>query len=711
MTVVEVPTPPCGENEILIRTAFSVISTGTETWTIDATEPISPKELVADASRARKALDLTSRVVKTEGLGGLVDYVASVRNPQVPLGYSSAGIVVSVGRHVTGFIPGERVACAGEGKATHSEFVAVPRNLVAKVPDGLDFRDAAFATIGAIALQGFRRSRAQIGESVVVIGGGLVGNILAQICKSSGCQVAVLDLKESRLELARKVGADLAMSSSDDRVTEHITHFTRGRGADHVIVCAATTGSEPINLASRLARDRATITIVGRVGMEIERKDYYQKELDLVMSRSLGPGRYDPTYEESGVDYPIGYVRWTLNRNMEGFLDLVRNGRLNIRELVGGVYSVEEAGKAYDSLRIQSKAAVLLDYHLPEASKPESISAGSVSLAKRSKNGKFGVAVVGPGNFAKELMIPVLRRMPGIDLTWLIASNPLHARQVAERYHFQRCGTNYQELLGDENTDAVVITAPNHLHHRMVVEAARAGKAIFVEKPLCLTRGELEDIVKVQTETGAKIVVGFNRRYSQLILRAKEILSKIDGPFLFNYRVNADFIPTSRWVQDPLKGGGRIIAEGCHFFELFNFILGSTRPEISVSCAGVNGSTVVARDNYTATFKYMGGSVASLTYSALGNRTMERERLEIFGQGVAMVVDDFSRLVVYKKAGETVFKPSGQDKGHRAELQEFLKFAQGQESSVITFAEAVEATILAFDVDDMARGESSRPQH
>ena len=526
--------------------------------------------------------------------------------------------------------------------------------------------------------------------------------------KSAGVRavdVAVLDLKDARLELAKQVGADLALSTEDDKLDEHIRHFTNGRGADAVIVCAATSGSEPINLASRLARDRARITIVGRVGMEIERKDYYQKELDLSMSRSLGPGRYDPVYEEEGVDYPVGYVRWTLNRNMEGFLGLVESGRVRLRELIGGVYPIEKANEAYESLKIQSsKTAVLLDYHFQGAMASDAQSSTSVTLVERGAKGKVGVALVGPGNFAKETIIPMLRRMPDVDLRWVIASNPLHSRQVAERYRFQRCGSDFAEVLRDEGTAAVLIAAPNNFHYQMVVEAARAGKAVFVEKPLCVKREELEDIVKVQAETGARIVVGFNRRYSPFILKAKEVLDRLDGPFLLNYRVNADYIPMARWVQDPETGGGRIIAEGCHFFELFNFLLKSSRPAISIACAGVNDSTTVTRDNYQATLKYGNGSVASLTYSALGNRSMERERLEIFGQGVAMVIDDFSRLTVYEKGKkQQEFAFHGQDKGHRNELDEFLKSVQGKPSSIISFKEAVEATELTFDVEELAR--------
>ena len=697
--VVEVPIPHCKDTEVLVRSEFSLISTGTETWTLDATKPIGAGELVGDSSRLKKAADLATGVVRKEGVSGLVDYVNAVRHPEVPLGYSVSGTVVKIGPNVTDVAVGEKVACAGEGYACHAEYVAVPRNLMVKIPEGVSMKDAAFTTLGAIATHGFRQSRAALGESVAVIGAGLVGNLVIQVCKSAGCRVVALDLRKERLDLALKVGASLALNIEDPDLTVHVSHFTKGRGADSVIVCASGQSNDPVNLASKLARDRARVTIVGRVGMGFDRKDYYQKELDVSMSRSLGPGRYDLKYEEQGVDYPPGYVRWTLNRNMEAFLDLLAERRVVVEELVGGEFEVERAVEAYAALEGTSKVALLLRYATGESQ--EQIAGARETRVSRS-SGARGVALVGPGNYAKETLLPLLRRDKKFDLRWIVASDPLHARQIAERYHFSGIATELKEPLGDSSTDLMIISAPNHLHAEMTIECARAGKAVFVEKPLCITPEELSELVEVQKETGALIAVGFNRRYAPLILRIKEFLSKIDGPMMINYRANTDLVSPTRWSQDPALGGGRVIHEACHFFDLFNFLTGSRGPRVSVASTGINSSTTVARDNFVATLKYPDGSVASLAYSSLGTRSMDRERMEVFAGGHAFVLEDFRRLYVYGPEKDEI-KLRAQDKGHARELEEVFNTLTSKPSTLITFEEGVEAMKTTFEVDAKLR--------
>lgn len=704
--VVEVPTPTCGPDEVLVRSAFSLISTGTETWTIGATEPLNARQLVGNRSKLRKAVDLTANVWKAEGAAGVADYVRFVRNPQVPLGYSVSGQVTLVGKNIHDVVVGDRVACAGEGKACHAEFIVAPRNLLAKVPPDVDLQDAAFATVGAIALHGFRRSGSQIGETVGVIGAGLVGNLTVQIAKAAGCRVVAIDLREDRLELAKAIGADLTLLSNDGHLADHVLYFSEGRGLDNVIICAATDKSDPVNLAARLARDRGKITIVGRVGMDFDRKDYFQKELETTMSRSLGPGRFDPDYELKGRDYPISYVRWTLSRNLEGFLDLLARKKVDVKGLLAGVYPVEEASAAYQSLERESKVAVLLKYE-QVALQVETSHSGV--LTRRKAEGKIQAALVGPGNYAKEILIPALRRNPSFNLRWIVSSNPLNARRFGERYHFEKCGTDYSGVLSDNELDLVVITTPNNMHAQMVIDAARAGKTVFVEKPLCINEDQLKEVVSVVRETRAAVVVGFNRRYAPLVTALKGEMGKLDGPFLLNYRVNADFIQSSRWVQDPNVGGGRIIAECCHFFDLFSFLLGSKDPQVHVSTAGVTASTTITRDNLVVVLKYPEGSVASLTYSALGNRSMERERLEVFGQGTAFALDDFKSLGIFEPTGSRRISKNSTDKGHAAELEEVAKLVRGEKSSALTFEEAVETTRLSFLVEALARGQTNNP--
>jgi predicted dehydrogenase/threonine dehydrogenase-like Zn-dependent dehydrogenase len=699
--VVEVPTPACGEDGLLVQTSYSVISTGTESWSIDSTDPLVTTDLIKDSSLAGKAVRLSREVLRQEGIGGLMDYADYVRHPELALGYSSSGVVLEVGRNIRDVLVGDTVACAGEGKACHAEFVSVPRNLAAKVPQGLSMKEAAFSTIGAIAVHAVRTGQVQVAESVGVIGAGLVGNLVAQIAKASGCRVLCIDPRSDRLSLSRELGADLTLTTDDPALTSHISHFTRGIGLDHIFVCAATASSDPLNTAGRIARNRGRIIVVGRVGMEIERKDFYQKELTVLMSRSLGPGRYDPVYEEKGVDYPIEYVRWTLNRNMESFMDLLSSGRVRVDVLVGAEYPLDSASAAYLSLPSQSKTAVLLSYPTQEAPVRAPKTAAGPALASTVK-GRIGVAVVGPGNFAKETIIPLLRRSSDYSLEWVVSSNPTHATSVAKRYRFAKNTCEYGDALNDPSTNLMVITAPNNLHHGMLVSAMKAGKTAFLEKPLCITREEFEDIKKLHSELNQPVIVGFNRRYAPLVLDVKERMKRMDGPFVVNYRVNAGFVRASAWSQDPSVGGGRIIHECCHFFDLFNFLLGQTDPKISVRAAAINGSSSVARDNLSVTMEYRDGSLATMLYVAMGSKQMDRERMEVFGQGTSMVLDDYKRLDIYGEKPETV-RLRHSDKGHAGEFAELAKMMHGKESSLITSEEVFSATELTFRVDEAAR--------
>ena len=700
VVVSEVPRPVCSDAGVLVRTAFSVISTGTETWTIDSTSPIGASDLAKDSSKLGKAVRLSRQVLESEGVKGFSDYVNSVRHPEFAVGYSSSGVVIQVGRLVTDVSVGERVACAGEGKAVHAEIASVPRNLMAKVPENLDLKDAAFATIGSIALHAFRRSGAQLGDNVAVIGAGLVGNLVAQIAHASGCRVACLDLREDRLALVKDLGVEYVIKSDDPSLLPHLSHFTSGQGFDVVMVCAATPSSGPINLAAQIARSKGKVVIVGRVGMEIERKDYYQKELDLVMTRSLGPGRYDPVYEEKGVDYPLEHVRWTLNRNMSAFLSLLDSKRVNVSDLIGGEFSVENASEAYSSLDRQSKVALVLKYEnspLELETKPRPVLKSATQ--KKLVSGTIKTALVGPGNFAKETLIPILRRNKDFTLAWVVSSNPVHAVQISKRYGFDKYTCDYGEVLNDPETQLVVISSPNNLHYSMVMQAIKAGKTVFCEKPLCLTMEELEDIRKAQGEKNVPVFVGFNRRYSPLVLKIKERMSRMDGPFMITFRANVGFIPKSSWTQDPAVGGGRIIAEACHFFDLFNFLLGRSDARIQVASADVNGSSSIAKDNVSATLSYGDGSVATLVYTALGSKEMDRERLEVFGQGSSMELDDFKKLRVYGVSPESL-DLRRQDKGWRHEFEELSKFMRGEKSSMITFDESTSATETTIKVDE-----------
>jgi predicted dehydrogenase/threonine dehydrogenase-like Zn-dependent dehydrogenase len=699
--VVDVPRPVCPDNGVLVKTEWSVISTGTESWAIGSTEPIGASDVVKD-SKLGKAYTLSREVLRQEGVSGFRDYVDAVRHPELPLGYSSSGTVVEVGRGVTDFVVGERVACAGEGRASHAELASVPRRLAAKVPEGVSMKDAAFSTVGAIALHAVRTANLQVGESAGVLGVGLVGNLVAQIAEAAGCRVVCLDLREDRLELAKGMCSGMVLRSDDPTLPSHVLDFTRGVGLDHVFVCAASESSGPVNLAANILRGRGQLILVGRVGMELERKEFYQKELRLLMTRSLGPGRYDPVYEEKGVDYPIEYVRWTLNRNMEAFMELVRTRAVEVEGLVGGVYSLPAAPQAYASLQSQAKAAVLLRYE----QEPLMVERPQVEPVKGQKGVRISVALVGPGAFAKETMIPLLNASQDFNLKWVVSSTPVHAKQLEKRYRFERSTCDYDEVLADKDLGLVVITAPNNLHYPMLVSAMKAGKLSLVEKPLCTTREEFEEIKRLQAETKMPIVVGFNRRYAPLVLEMKKRMAKMDGPFVVNYRVNAGFVPSSRWSQDPKVGGGRVIHECCHFFDFFNFLLGPGEPRIVADSAGVTGANSVARDNVSVSLRYPDGSLATLLYVAMGGKAMERERIEVHGQKSSMVNDDFKDLLAYGDAKQTVALPRP-DKGHTKELEELAKLVRGAKSSIISTEDVFLATELTFRVDEALRGTPS----
>jgi predicted dehydrogenase/threonine dehydrogenase-like Zn-dependent dehydrogenase len=698
--VVEVPPPVCGDKGLLVHTEFSLISTGTESWAIDSTEPIGTSSVVKSSSLAGKAVRLSREVLRQEGLTGLRDYADLVRHPELPLGYSSSGVVVQVGKDVTDIVVGEKVACAGEGRACHSELAFVPRKLAAKVPEGLPMKEAAFSTVGAIALHAVRTAGLQIGDNVGVLGVGLVGNLVGQVAKASGCHVVCIDRRDDRLELAGRLGIGPSFRADDQSLAPHVSSFTGGIGLDHVFVCAASTSSEPINTAAKLARSRGQVIVVGRVGMEVERKEFYQKELKMLMTRSLGPGRYDPLYEEQGVDYPLEYVRWTLNRNMEAFMELVKSGRVDVGSLIGGEYPLSSAAEAYGSLETQSKTAVLLTYE--QAAAVTQREGPVVGTMQPQGSGRIGVVLVGPGAFAKETMIPLLRRSGDFDLKWLVSSNPVHAKQLERRYRFEKSTCDYGEALTDKEVGLVVITAPNNLHFPMLSSALRAGKLALLEKPLCISRVEFEQVKALQAETKMPVIVGFNRRYAPLVLEIQKRMKKMDGPFVVNYRVNAGFVPANRWSQDPGVGGGRIIHECCHFFDFFNFLLGSREPKISVETAGVTGSETVARDNVSVALRYPDGSLANLLYVALGSKSMDRERVEVYGQKSSMVLDDFKELTIYDEGKKAIRLPRS-DKGHANEIEQVARLARGLPSSTISTEEVFSATELTFRVDEASR--------
>ena len=699
----DIPLPICNEYEILVANAYSAISVGTERSVITKGKGPSIMGVLKSTALMKKALGY----VKKKGVRGAVSAVRELGEAFGPLGYSSAGVVMAVGKNVADINVGDRVACAGGGKANHAEVVAVPRNLVAKIPEGVSFEEGSFTTLGAIAMHGIRRAGRQFGETIAILGVGLLGQLAVQIAKAAGYKVIAIDKDSERIELAKKMGADLGLIVGKDDIEKRALYDTNGIGADAVVIYAATPGSEPTNLAMRLARKKGRIVVVGDVGMNLERSVLYEKELDFLMSTSYGPGRYDPLYEEKGIDYPIKYVRWTENRNMQAFLDLLKNMKVNVKPLISAIFPVEKAKEAYELIvkDVKKPLGVVLKYdpnqHVTSTGKIIPFKR-TVEISSRIIEGKINVALVGAGRFAKATFLPLMSRIPDYNLRAVCSTKGINSKEVALKYNAQYYSTDYNEVLEDENIDLVIIATPHNLHYPMIVDAAKAGKAVYVEKPMCLSEEELDDIVKVIARTKVPLVVGFNRRYAPLAIRMRELLKQKQRPYLINYRVNAGYVPKTHWVQDPQVGGGRIVGECCHFFDFFNYIVESEVESICALGIPVDDTTVVANDNVVGTIKWADGSLTTLTYTALGHGDLPKERIEIYADKSSIVIDDFKNMELYGFKGKSI-RMKRQDKGHHQELIELGKFLKNEESNIVSFQECVKAMKIAFEAEKLMK--------
>jgi len=690
--VEDVPAPIVGHNGLLVRVAYSLISSGTELRRIQQGQGV--------LQRAFRNADLVKKVVDRVLSKGMLETAAFVRDrleELAPLGYSASGVVIERGRNVVDLEVGDRVACGGSGYAYHAEIIAVPRNLVVKVPKDVELKEAAFTTLGAIAVQGVRRANAQMGEIVVVIGMGLVGQLVAQLLRVAGCRVIGTDVLPERLALAEQLGAEKTILVSQEDPVKAVLRHTGGMGADAAIICAATSSSEPINQAFQMLRERGRVVIVGAVGMELEREDFYAKELDLLISRSYGPGRYDPVYEEKGVDYPLGYVRWTENRNMAEFVRLLSEGEIDVTPLISAEVPLEEAPQAYRMLLDTEEAPIGIvltcDDGLGEKVKERRIAITS----KPRKKGVINVAIIGAGSFAQRIRLPDLRRISGYNLRAVVTASGVNARQVARRFRAEYCATDYQEVLEDPDVDMVLIATRHNLHFPMAMDAVQAGKDVFVEKPMALTYEQCDELLRAVQEVGIHFTVGFNRRYAPLSVRAKELIAGRRKPLFINYRVNAERIPKDHWVHDPLVGGGRVIGEVCHFLDLFNYFIDNEIIGLEVSYIPVNNQTVSSLDNVAVTLKYADGSLANLVYTSLGDISLPKERIGIFVDQACLVIEDFMKLELYGFVEKGVALKR-QDKGWYQELVEFLKAIQGKPSASLTILDAVKATRTSLDI-------------
>ncbi len=694
--IADVPAPRATKGCVLVNVAASLVSAGTERMAA----AFATKSLIRKAqARPDLVRDVVNKV-RREGILSAISAVRSRLDQPTPLGYSCAGTVVEIGEGVSDIRVGDRVACAGSGFAVHAELTNVPRMLVARIPaSNVDFESAAFTTLGAVAMHAVRTSEAKLGEVVAVIGLGLLGQLAVQVLRAAGCAVVGLDLVQERAALGVSLGATAA-STSEAEFRDLCFRLSNGHGVDSVVIAAGTPSSGPVNLAAEIARDRGIIVAVGDVGMELQRRLYYEKELDFRVSRAYGPGRYDSVFEQKGIDYPIGHVRWTETRNMEAFLQLLADGKLDLNPLITHRYAIEHAASAYELItgKVDDPyLGILIEY--PERQGADSRRVDVQRRASLSQAESVRVGLLGAGNFAGGVLISAMQQA-GADLVGICAANGLRAQSAAKKFGFAYCTTDEEEIFSDNAINSVVIATRHNLHARQVIRALESGKHVFCEKPLCLTGTELQLICDAYARSAVpRLMVGFNRRFSRMVVRAKAFLSHAAGPFTMYYRVNAGPLPSSHWINDPEEGGGRVLGEMCHFVDLLSFLCGSSPVTVqSHSCSAAGGQDV------TATLEFANGSIGTIAYVCNGDRTFPKERVEVFGSGCTAAIDDFRRLdlVRYGKR-KTVHSWLRQDKGHKAELRAFSECIQSGSSTPVAFEEIVASTLATIRIAESQR--------
>ncbi|NPV55525.1 MAG: Gfo/Idh/MocA family oxidoreductase [Anaerolineae bacterium] len=690
--VINVPVPSLRSGTVLVSTTASLISAGTERMVVE----FAGRSLLG---KARSRPDLVRQMIDKARREGVIQTLQAAFNrleQPMALGYSTAGTIIAVGENVRGYQVGDRVACSGSGYAAHAEFDCVPTNLIAPIPNDVDFESAAFATVGAIAMHGFRLAEQQIGETTLVIGLGLLGLLAAQIARAAGCKVTGVDIDPGRLQLAGELGIQAV---GRDAIEAMSASLTNGIGFDSVLICAESKSNDPVELAAKLARERARIVAVGAVAMDLPRKPYYEKELSIIVSRSYGPGRYDPNYEENGIDYPVGYIRWSENRNLVAFLDLLSNGSVNVQKMISHRFDIGNAADAYQVITGKKKEpflGVMLNYpDLANKDAQKRVEMGKRAIVNLEKS--VNVGVLGAGNYATATFLPVLAKNRDTQLIGIASASGLSASNAARQYGFQYAASSNQEILDDERVNAVAILTRHNLHANQIQEALAAGKHVYCEKPVAINFAELAKIQQsLVANEGTLLMAGFNRRFASLADRMKKFLDGSPEPVMFNYRVNAGYLPPTHWLHDPDVGGGRIIGEGCHFIDFVTYIAGS--PVESVQATALPDQGTYQQDNVAITLKFMNGSAGTIFYLANGDKRLPKERVEVFRGGRVAILDDFRELALYHNGKRERVRESRQDKGHRSAWQAFTQALLETKTAPIPYSEIMNvsiATILA----------------
>jgi len=703
MYVLDTPEPIIGDGMVLVRNFFSLISAGTEGSTVSAAR----MNLIGKAKERPQQVKQVIDVVMRQG--PLQAYRTAMKklDSHSPLGYSCAGKVIDVASDVNGFSIGDFVACAGAGYANHAEIVAVPVNLCIKLPEQADLKPASYNTLGAIALQGVRQADLRLGETCAVIGLGLIGQLACLLLRASGVRVVGIDIDPFAVLMAKEHCADETFLRSDLGIMERILAFTGGLGADAVVVTAGTTSLDPINFAGEIVRKKGRIVVVGDVPTGFDRDPYYRKEVELRMSCSYGPGRYDPDYEERGIDYPVAYVRWTEKRNMEAFQDLVHSGKINIDYLTTHIFKLEDAPSAYDMIleRKEPFLGILIEYDASKEDLRQKIFIPPI--ASRLTPNAINIAFVGAGSYAQSHLLPNIMKDSGIVMKGVLTSSGTTSRTVAEKYKFEFCTSNENDIFDNPEINTVFIATRHNTHADYVIKALKAGKNVFVEKPLCLKEEELNEIVGIYNQINQRnrtdqrnqiLMVGFNRRFSPLTEILKQKLGS--GPMSMIYRVNAGPTPPDSWIQDKDIGGGRIIGEVCHFVDFLTYINASLPTHVFATALPQPDNK---QDILNVNLEFQNGSIGTISYFSNGSKSLNKEYVEIYSSGATAVLKDFKKLKIY--GGRVNFSKSlfVQDKGQREMIHAFLGTIKAGQVVPIPFEEIHAVTLATFKILESLR--------
>ena len=691
-TLIDVPCPQAIDGHALIQTTKSLVSAGTERMLVD----FGKASLINKAKSQPDKVKMVLEKLQTDGFSSTFDAVTTKLNQPLPLGYSNVGIIYEEGD--TGFKKGTRVVSNGH----HAGVVRVPKNLIAAIPDKVDDESASFTVLGAIALQGVRLAKPTLGESVVVIGLGLIGLLTVQILRANGCRVMGIDLDSNKCDLAKSFGAEIVDLSMQQDPISKAAIFSKGRGVDAVIITASSKSNDILSQAATISRKRGRIILVGVVGLQLNRADFYEKELSFQVSCSYGPGRYDDSYENKGFDYPHAFVRWTEQRNFEAFLDLIASGSINTRSLVSHRFKIENASQAYEMLGDNSSLGILLDYNEPSIN---SLTENTIEITQKntdlSEKRNVNVAFIGGGNYASRILIPAFKQA-GASLISLVTSSGMNSVFHAKKNGFVSASTDIEKALG-ENIDTVVIATQHNLHASQTIKALKKNKHVFVEKPLALTHEDVDKIEAAQKNSGTMVRVGYNRRFSPHIQKIKSLIDAKSAPKTFIMTMNAGEIPKEHWTQDANIGGGRIIGEACHYIDLMRFLAGSEIKSFNAIKMGENDFVDVIEDKALISLSFVDGSMGSIHYYANGGKSFPKERIEVFCDDAVLQLDNFRKLKGFGWNGFKKMNLWSQDKGQKHCADAFMKKVKHGGKNPIPHDQIFEIARASIDIAEMLR--------